>query len=129
MNPVTRRLLDDIDDPALADFALAWDAYEEALIRLFRDPPQSPPEAERFEELRRSLADRLPGWERELEPHWQATFIQGAHPDVSPFETALHVQGAQVAGNWTVLRALPAAREALNTLLLERAVESDAASD
>ena len=122
MNPVTRRLLEDIDDPDLADFALAWDAYEECAVGIFRAGAALPDEARRFEALRLAAAQGLDPWEVPLEPHWKTL---DRPPQESPFRTVLAVERPDVAGNWPMMRALPAAREALNLLLLARAVSPD----
>jgi hypothetical protein len=126
MNPVTRRLLDDIDDPGLAEFALAWDEFEEGLVRAFRGDALTAPEEKRLDEVRRGLPRRLDHWEKALIPHWKATRIDGATPAQSPFRTVLGVERADLPGNRPAMRALPAAREALNMLLLERAARSEA---
>ena len=125
MNPVTRRLLDDIDDPGLAEFALAWDEFEDGLVRLFRGDALTAPEERRLDEVRQALPRRLDRWENMLVPHWKATRIDGATPSQSPFRIVLAVERADLPGNRPVMRALPAAREALNMLLLERAARSD----
>jgi hypothetical protein len=129
MNPVTRRLLDEIDDPALAEFALAWDEYEEHFVGVFREGGFAPAEAAGFDDLRRATQHRLRNWEPALEQHWRATRIEGVHPEVSPFRTALAVDPASIPTNRAALRALPAAREALNMLLLERAAGSRSAAN
>jgi hypothetical protein len=125
MNPVTRRLLDDVDDPELAAFALAWDALEECLVQIYRAADCPPELATRHAELRASVESGLDAWEPALQPHWMATRINGAPPSESPFLSvvAVHRAGA-VVGDRDLMRTLPAAREALNHLLLERAVRS-----
>jgi len=121
MNPVTRRLLDAIADPELAAFALAWDEFEECLVRIYRQGASQPEDDKRHAELRPLLLRQLGRWERALEPHWRATRIDGSPPERSPFRAVLALRHARaVIENLHLIRVLPAAREALNHLLLER---------
>jgi len=121
VNPVTRRLLDDIDDPELAAFATAWDSLEECLVLIYREGSCPPELEQRHDGLRSSLERDLSLWEEDLRPHWQATRIGGASPAESPFRTVLAARLPRaVVGNLDLMRTLPAAREAINHFLLER---------
>ena len=126
MNPVTRRLLDEIDDPELAAFATAWDSLEECLVWIYREG-SCPPELEQHHDgLRSSLERDLRVWEEDLRPLWQATRIDGAAVRRSPFRTVLAARRPRdVVGNRNLMRTLPAAREAINHLLLERGARSE----
>lgn len=125
MNPVTRRLLDDVDDPELAAFALAWDGLEECLVRIYRMAECPPELAASHAEWRASVEAGLGSWEPALQPHWKATRVNGAPPSESPFLAVVAVRNPDaVIGDRDLMRTLPAAREALNHLLLERAVRS-----
>ena len=130
MNPVTRRLLDDVDDPELAAFALAWDGLEECLVQIYRMGEVSPELAARHANGRASVEAGLGTWEPALQPHWTATRINGAPPSKSPFLAVVAVRRPDaVIGDHDLIRTLPAAREALNHLLLERAVRPDDVPD
>jgi hypothetical protein len=121
MNPVTRRLLDEIDDPELAAVALAWDRFEEQIVFLYRTGACTAEEAEEYGRGRRSVQQSIGRWTKDLEPCWKATRVDGAPLRQSPFLVILGVEEARgVLGNWDLMRLLPAAREALNYLLLER---------
>jgi hypothetical protein len=63
-------------------------------------------------------------WADVLERHWREVLIDRIPLRSSPFEDVLAVsEAAGVIGNWDLMRTLPAAREALNGLLLVRAVD------
>ena len=125
MNPVTRRLLDEIDDPDLAAFALAWDSFEECLVRIYRDGDCPPDLEQRHAELRATVERDLGVWEEDLRPFWLATRIDGAAPAQSPFRMVVAARRPHdVIGNRDLMRTLPAAREAINHLLLERGARS-----
>jgi len=122
VNLVTRSLLDRIADPALAEFALAWDELEELIVQTYRRGDCPPEDARRLTDLRRSLQRQIEPLEHALEPHWRPTRIDGEPVGSSPFREILAVDPPEAfIGNWHVLRLLPAAREALNHLLLESA--------
>jgi hypothetical protein len=126
VNPVTRRLLDEIDDPELAAFAMAWDSLEECLVWIYREGSCPPELEQRHSGLRSSLERGLGAWEEDLRPLWQATRIDGAAVRHSPFRTVLAARRPRdVVGNRDLMRTLPAAREAINHLLLERGARSD----
>ena len=126
MNPVTRRLLDEIDDPELAAFAMAWDSFEECLVWIYREGSCPPELEQRHGGLRSSLERDLGAWEEALRPLWQATRIDGAAVRHSPFRTVLAARRPRdVVGNRNLMRTLPAAREAINHLLLERGARSE----
>jgi hypothetical protein len=124
VNPVTRRLLESIADPDLADFALAWDELEEQIVRIYRAGTCPTDEAKVFAERRQTLVEGYGRWADALEPHWREVRIDATPLRASPFTLVLAVAEAQrIAGHWELMRTLPAAREALNGLLLERAVD------
>jgi len=129
VNPVTRRLLDEVADPELAHLALAWDYVEEHIIRLYREGSCTSEQAKEFIRRRGACRRALRPWKRSLEPHWRATRVAGALPSTSPFDAVTAVARADgVFGNWGLMQQLPAAREALNGLLLERAAPAGATS-
>ena len=124
MNPVTRRLLERIADPDLADFALAWDELEEQIVRIYRAGTCPTDEAKVFTERRQTLVEGYDRWAAALEPHWKRALIDRAPRPSSPFDRMLAITNPQdIIGHWELMRTLPAAREALNGLLLERAVD------
>jgi len=124
MNPVTRSLLERVADPDLADFAMAWDALEERVVAIYRSGACSSAEAEAFEHARDAAAALYRRWAGALAPHWRDTSIDGAPVEEDPFVRILGAdQAGKVIGNWPLMRTLPPAREALNHLLLEQAVE------
>ena len=124
MNPVTRQLLERIADPDLADFAMGWDALEEQVVAIYRAGGCPPDAAAAYAALRKKLMRDHGRWAGALEPHWRAVLVDRAPLQSSPFERVLAVsEAAGVVDNWELMRTLPAAREALNNLLLERAVD------
>lgn len=123
MNPVTRHLLDRIDDPELADFALAWDELEEVIVEIYRTAASTPSLRQAFDQRRSSCARLHPQFRAALVPHWQAAQREGRALSRDPFDRVFLLTGAaEVIDNLELLRDLPPAREALNGLLLERAV-------
>lgn len=124
MNPVTRHLLDRIDDPELADFALAWDALEEIVVEIYRAGAGSEELQDSFEQRRLTCRRLQPRFADALRPHWRAARVDGTPLVEDPFAHVLALPGATaVVENRDLLRILPPAREALNRLLLSRTVD------
>ena len=121
MNPVARRLLDRVADPDLAEMALAWDAFEEQIVSIYRAGSSLKQDEDVLKRRRRRAAQAYERWAEALEPPWRAATIDGRAVLEDPFLTFLGVSGAAgVLGNRDLLRALPPAREAVNRLLMER---------
>jgi hypothetical protein len=123
VNPVTRRLLDRIDDPELAALATAWDAFEECLVGVYRKGEPEPGARGELEARRLAAGRAHRRWASALVPYWQTVTVGGSVVTVDPFEAALGtpLPARDVGGRREALRMLPAAREALNRLLLARA--------
>lgn len=125
MNPVTRRLLDQVADPDLAEMALAWDALEEKIVSIYRAGVCPQADALAFEQRRGAASQALRRWTEALEPHWRASTINGERTLQDPFVLVLGLPSAgDILGNRDLLRTLPSAREAINHLLMER-MEAD----
>lgn len=121
-NPVTQAILKNIDDPKLAGFIATWDALEELVISVYRSRAVEPAANQEFARLRSQLIHIYPEWQGELEPFWRKSRIKDRTTIDDPFTVVLQVtEAVALIGNWTVMKHLPAAREALNQLLLSRA--------
>ena len=124
MNPVTRRLLDRVADPELAELAQAWDALEEKIVSIYRAGVCSKADELAFEQRRRAASRAVLRWTDALEPHWRASTIRGERVLEDPFALVLSLENAAtIPGNRDLLRTLPSSREAINGLLIERAEE------
>ncbi len=119
MNPVTHSLLEKLNNPVLADFVAHWDAFEELIIFVFRAGKSSRPSRAEHRRLRATLQSAYPAWQPSLSSHWPLVKINGESIASDPFLSLLAVERAeQFVGNWAAMQTLPAAREALNLLLI-----------
>ncbi|MQC26085.1 MAG: hypothetical protein DWG76_01365 [Chloroflexi bacterium] len=121
MNPVTQALLKQIDDAPLHTFVADWDALEALLIEVYKAGGAEADQIAEYVYLREQLAARYPQFADELSPRWQATSIKGRPLTQDPFLALIEPLSAQeFVGNWSALQTLPAAREALNEMLVAR---------
>jgi hypothetical protein len=120
MNPFTKSIAAHLRSRRLRQFVRQWDALEALVIRVYRNAAAEPADEEAFAALRHWLRQAYPTWQARLEPHWRAAMRGGQPSPDDPFLFLLAPQRAQdFCASWAHLQALPAAREALNRLILE----------
>jgi hypothetical protein len=125
LNPFTDSLLQKIDNPALRDFVRHWDLLEELVIDIYRGLGADSRTEKVYRHLRTWLLTKYPGYRSELRPHWLASKIGRKPPQGDPFMFLLsHTRAAAFIGNWRAMQTLPAAREAINQMLIDR-IEGD----
>ena len=121
MNPVTESLLKDIDDNRLKKFVHQWDRFEQLIIEINRQKSLSFTQQEEFFDLQEKLSASYPLWEREIGTYWRQTRIKEGSLTADPFRLLLNsVSAHDVHGNWEAMKLLPAAREAINLMLMEK---------
>lgn len=121
MNPVTEKLITQVDDPQIAALVEHWDAVEALVIRVYRAGQASVQDEADHRLVVTWLRSNHPSWRGVLEPYWRSVTIKGAGPaTVDPFETFLRIDTAsEFVNNWEAMRALPAIRQATNQWLLD----------
>jgi hypothetical protein len=121
MNPVTAALVKELKDPAWSAFVEDWDQLNDLIIEIFKQKSVSFEQQELFFALQERLRQRYPLLAAQLEPFWHAAKIKGEVITSDPFQ-ALFGQGSarEFVENWDAMRTLPAAREALNEMLMAR---------
>jgi len=121
MNPVTHGLLQQLSDPILTAFATDWDTVTELVIEIYQQKSLTVEQQARFFEAQERLQATYPTLAAELEPHWRTARIKGEFVVGDPFLAVLSKPSAkEFVENWDAMRTLPAAREALNMLLMAR---------
>ncbi|MCW5876581.1 MAG: hypothetical protein KIS85_06830 [Anaerolineales bacterium] len=121
MNPVTEGLLRKLNDPQLDEFARCWGELEALVIEIYRQKAVSFEQQESFFLLREELLQRYPPLAEELGGYWPLARVKGEAVTVNPFEALIGKESAkQFVENWEAMRYLPAAREAINQLLMGR---------
>jgi hypothetical protein len=119
-NPYTHFLGHRLPRGSLADFIGRWDRLEELVIAVYKSGAATPADAEHFATLREWLGRRYPRFEQALRPHWQVSTVGGRPAETDPFAALLaYRSAADLVGEWRAMQLLPAAREALNRLLME----------
>jgi hypothetical protein len=122
MNPFTASLLARIQDPPLARFVSAWDALEALVARVYRGGAATDADEAEHRRLRAWLAARYPEWRGALAAWWPLTRVGREPTRADPFAAILTIESAAgFVDNWAAMQTLPAAREALNRLLIDAA--------
>lgn len=117
-NPFSRflRARDGRPRPDVDAFVAAWDRLETLVIAVYRTGAADAADAAGFAALRAELEGRYAALAADLAPFWPE--VRGAG-GADPFRLLLGVpHAAALVGNQAALRALPAAREALNRWLV-----------
>ncbi len=126
MNPVTHGLLKQLNDPALTAFATDWDTLTELVIDIYQQKSLTVEQQERFFDAQERLQASYPALAPELEPFWRPARIKGELVVGDPFLAVLSKSSAkEFVENWDAMRTLPAAREALNMMLMSRIERSE----
>jgi hypothetical protein len=131
-NPFTRSITAllrcrNTDTQVLLEFVRNWDALESLVIRACRG--KTALDADRAEHARIApwLRENYPKVCDALEPRWRASRVGTEAPSRDPFAALLAVESADAfVDNWEAMRQLPAAREALNQLVVDESGERPA---
>jgi len=120
MNIVTQALAKKIKDRRHKDWIAHWDALEALVIRVYKGKEARVEEEDEWGHLRPWLQKEYPRWEAALRPHWRQAQVAGEPAREDPFLRLLSFGRAEeFVGNWAAMKTLPAAREAINRLLME----------
>lgn len=119
MNIVTQKLVKQVNNRNLKEFVSHWDSLEGLVVNVYRTNYATTEDEAEYQLLRSWLDRHYPDWQDALRPHWQGTLIAGEAVREDPYKKLLAFENARnIAGSWGAMRTLPAAREALNSLLL-----------
>ncbi len=120
MNPFTKSIAAHLRSRRLRAFIQRWDALEALVVRVYRNAAATEEDDMEFVRLRHWLRRNYPGWQHRLEPHWRTASRGGQPSQDDPFLFLLAPEhAADFCDSWAHMQALPAAREALNRLILE----------
>lgn len=120
MNPFSKYLRQFSDDPQFDTFVAHWDELESVVVRVYRHKMTVEAAQADFEQAWPWLREAYRHWEPMLRPYWQQTRAAGELTKTDPFQLLLDLQSPEaIAGNWTAMQHLPAAREAINRFLVD----------
>ncbi len=126
MNIFTRFLSQGANDRALRAFIEHWDRLEALVIQTYRTGIASPDHRDVYPTLRSWLREAHGRWATDLAPFWQKSSVGGTLDHGDPYLFILHHDEAiDFVDNWPAMQHLPAAREALNQLILTLTKEED----
>lgn len=125
MNLFTRFLRQWLHDSDLEQLVEHCDALEALVIRVYKRGEATAADEAEYQALRSWMEANYPQWQSRLRPHWREAKVAGKAATADPF---LHLTAApsagEFAGNWKAMQHLPAAREALNKLVLQLSEET-----
>ena len=125
-NPVTRSLIQELNDPHLAQFAAQWDAVEALVIHVFRRKAATPQDEAEYQQIRTRLREAYAHRQRALRPYWSRAKVAGETAGEDPFARLLETEASRdFVENWVAMQTLPAAREALNHWLMDLTDSTD----
>ena len=120
-NPVTRKILDDLRDPALSAFVEGWDDLEELVISVFRTSEATRAQRRMYHRLRKTLVKGYEEHRDALFAYWPEAQVAGEKALEDPFLALLSVERAsQFIENWQAMQTLPAVRESINGWLVDQ---------
>ena len=91
------------------------------VVRVYRQKITPAAARAEFEEVWPWLRQQYGVWEESLRPFWIQTTAGGQPTQYDPFQLLLAFTAPEdIRHNWTAMQHLPAAREALNQLILSQ---------
>jgi hypothetical protein len=120
MNPFSRFLRQWSEDENVHRLLEHCDALEALVVRVYKAGEASAADEAEYQAIRRWLHANYGKWEPRLRPHWQRARVAGKNAGEDPIlELLAHESAASFVGDWEAMQRLPAAREALNQMLLD----------
>jgi hypothetical protein len=120
MNPFSKYLRQFYSDRDFDAFVAKWDVLEAVVVGVYREKLTLAAAQPDYETVWPWLRGVYPQWEPVLRPYWKQTSAAGEPTRVDPFQLLLDLPALEaIAGNWTAMQHLPAAREAINRYLLQ----------
>jgi hypothetical protein len=119
-NPFTKAIAAALRQRKLASFITHWDAVEALVIRVYRGKAATDADVAEYAALKLRAGEAYLALRTSLDPLWRQANVGGAAAAEDPFDALLSRPSATAFVNdWAAMQALPAAREALNRLVLE----------
>lgn len=121
MNPVTQALLKELKDPELNNFVGDWDTLNDLIIEIFKQKSTTFEQQETYFQVQEKLQTSYAKLKEQLEPFWRASRVKDGLSVGDPFAALIEKRSAkEFVENWDAMRTLPAAREALNQMLMAK---------
>jgi hypothetical protein len=119
-NPYTHSLAQGTAAADLRAFIELWDRLEALVIAVYRGKSADPAELAEYDTILPPLRRHYSANAARLRPHWRQATVEGRPLEDDPFESLLEADtAARFIDNWAAMQQLPAAREAINRLLLD----------
>lgn len=119
MNPFTRFLMQWVPQASLAEFVTQWDVLEALVIRVYKGKRATAVDEQQYQQAKAWFEANYAQFAPTLQPYWADTKVGGTTEHDDPFRVLFAPDTAVVfVNNWPAMQHLPAAREALNKLIV-----------
>lgn len=119
MNPFTRFLMQWSQNAPLEALVERWDVLEALVIRVYKNKVATAVDEEQYQQAKIWLEANYDQFAPQLKPYWQPTKVGGSTDHGDPFCVLFAPDTAvEFVNNWRAMQHLPAAREALNQLIV-----------
>jgi hypothetical protein len=109
----------DVDRGQVQMFLANWELLEELVSEVYTKGQVDPPDRDLFGSLKLALRRYYIALADELRPFWRQVRVAGRKLKQDPIIELLDVPGLSAfLTNWEVIEKVPAAREALNLMML-----------
>ena len=123
MNPFSKFLSQWSNNEGIEEFVVYWDRLEALTIAVYKEKVTPTKATTEFGVVWPWLRQHYGRWQPQLLPLWQKTKVAGKPTQTDPFQLLLQLATPEeIQGNWTAMQHLPAAREALNRLLIQLSI-------
>lgn len=120
MNPFTQFLAQSLVRHQFLSFVRKWDLVEQIVLNTYREQGNLDEDQKIWRKLKSELPREYSRWRETLTPFWKTAFINGEPTESDPFLSLLNFNDViEFRRNWGAMQTLPAAREAINRLLIE----------
>ena len=111
--------LEGLDRREIKTFAANWDLLEELVSDVYSKGEVDPTDRDLFGSLKLALKRYYQQLGEEFQPYWTQVRVAGRVLTRDPFAELLESPGlSTIISNWDVMSKVPAAREALNLMLV-----------
>ena len=108
-----------LDQKQINAFVANWDMLEELVADVYAKGQVEPTDRDLFGSLKLALERYYHSLAEELQPFWLQVRVAGRVLNRDPFAELLESPGlSTIISNWDVMSKVPAAREALNLMLV-----------
>ncbi len=126
-NPVTQKLIEQINDHSLHKFVEAFDVLEVLIIQIFKSKSITKQDEKVYRKAKKQMRKYYRKFQPALTAYWTQTTINDQLLTEDPFIALVsHGTATDFLDNWHMMQTIPPARQALNEWLLDKTQKDNA---